>query len=368
MKEVIRLAVILMVICAISAGVLAYTNDVTSQIIEERIQKEKIELLQRLFPTAEKLEDLEADGRTATVGYDDQGNLVGILAEGKTSGYGGEIRFNLAIDGEGKLVSLTIISHSETAGLGSKIEDESYRQQFVGKTVDDDFDVDNISGATVTSVAMENGVQAEMEAILLAFGGDIIQGPAEIDITTIPDGVYTGEGKGLMPGIKVEVTVEGGKITNIEVLAGEDTPEYFNQAKAQIPKRIVEQQELEVDAASGATFSSKGIMEAVRNALQGAAGAPVERELDISAIPDGVYTGEGKGLKPGIKVEVTVEGGKITNIEVLAGEDTPEYFNQAKAQVPKRIIEEQSVQVDAASGATFSSKGIMDAVKNALQQ
>ena len=133
MKEVIRLAVILMVICAISAGVLAYTNDVTSQIIEERIQKEKIELLQRLFPTAEKLEDLEADGRTATVGYDDQGNLVGILAEGKTSGYGGEIRFNLAIDGEGKLVSLTIISHSETAGLGSKIEDGSYRQQFVGK-------------------------------------------------------------------------------------------------------------------------------------------------------------------------------------------------------------------------------------------
>ena len=105
-------------------------------------------------------------------------------------------------------------------------------------------------------------------------------------------------------------------------------------------------------------------MEAVRNALQGAAGAPVERELDISAIPDGVYTGEGKGLKPGIKVEVTVEGGKITNIEVLAGEDTPEYFNQAKAQVPKRIIEEQSVQVDAASGATFSSKGIMDAVKS----
>ena len=47
---------------------------------------------------------------------------------------------------------------------------------------------------------MENGVQAEMEAILLAFG--IIQGPAEIDITTIPDGVYTGEGKGLMPALK----------------------------------------------------------------------------------------------------------------------------------------------------------------------
>ncbi|NLM52007.1 MAG: FMN-binding protein [Firmicutes bacterium] len=268
MKEVLRLAVILMVICAVSAGVLAYTNDVTTKIIEERIQKEKIELLQRLFPAVTRFEDQEVDGRTATLGYDDQDNLVGILAEGKTNGYGGEIRFNLAIDGEGKLVSLTIISHSETAGLGSKIEDEAYRQQYVGKTVNDDFDVDNISGATITSLAMENGVQAEMEAILLAFGGDLIQGPAEIDITTIPDGVYTGEGKGLKPGIKVEVTVEGGKITNIEVLAGEDTPEYFNQAKAQVPKRIIEEQSVQVDAASGATFSSKGIMEAVKNALQ----------------------------------------------------------------------------------------------------
>ena len=128
MKEVIRLAVILMVICAISAGVLAYTNDVTSQIIEERIQKEKLNFA-KTFPQQRNLKIWKLTV-VATVGYDDQGNLVGILAEGKTSGYGGEIRFNLAIDGEGKLVSLTIISHSETAGLGSKIEDESYRQQF----------------------------------------------------------------------------------------------------------------------------------------------------------------------------------------------------------------------------------------------
>ena len=177
-----------------------------------------------------------------------------------------------------------------------------------------------------------------MEAILLAFGGDIIQGPAEIDITTIPDGVYTGEGKGLMPGIKVEVTVEGGKITNIEVLAGEDTPEYFNQAKAQIPKRLSSNRSLKL--------MRPVVLPSAVKVLWKLCAMPCREQqvhlLNVSLIFPPflmVFTGEGKGLKPGIKVEVTVEGGKITNIEVLAGEDTPEYFNQAKAQVPKRIIE-----------------------------
>ncbi|HHX73626.1 MAG TPA: FMN-binding protein [Firmicutes bacterium] len=365
MKEILRLGLILMVICAVSAGALAYTNQVTSEIIEKRLYEEKIALLQELFPTVDTFEDKEADGRTATIGYDADGNLVGILAEGKTNGYGGEIRFNLGIDGEGKLVSLTIVSHSETAGLGSKIEEESYRNQFLGKTLADSFDVDNISGATISSVAVENGVKKEMEAILTAFGGELADVPPAIDISALPDGVYEGEGEGLMPGIKVKVTVAGGKITAIEVTNGDDTPEYFDKAKAEVPKRIIDEQSVQVDAASGATFSSQGIIDAVTNALQNAAAGP---GVDISALPDGVYEGEGVGLMPGIKVKVTVAGGKITAIEVTNGDDTPEYFDKAKAEIPKRIIDEQSVQVDAVSGATFSSQGIMDAVTDALQQ
>ena len=363
MKEVLRVGLILMLICAVAAGALAYTNQVTSEIIEKRLYEEKVALMRELFPTVESFEDKEADGRTATIAYDAEGNLVGILAEGKTSGYGGDIRFNLGIDKEGKLVSLTIVSHSETAGLGARITEESYRKQFIGKTISDSFDVDNISGATISSLAMENGVKREMEAILTAFGGELAEVPPAIDISSLPDGVYEGEGEGLKPGIKAKVTVAGGRITDIEVTNGDDTPEYFNKAKAEVPRRIVEEQSVQVDAASGATFSSQGIMNAVQNALQNAQASP---GLDISALPDGVYEGEGEGLKPGIKVKVTVAGGRITDIEVTNGDDTPEYFNKAKAEVPKRIIEEQSVQVDAASGASFSSQGIMQAVRNAL--
>lgn len=267
MKEVLRVGLILMLICAVAAGALAYTNQVTSEIIEKRLYEEKVALMRELFPTVESFEDKEADGRTATIAYDAEGNLVGILAEGKTSGYGGDIRFNLGIDKEGKLVSLTIVSHSETAGLGARITEESYRKQFIGKTISDSFDVDNISGATISSLAMENGVKREMEAILTAFGGELAEVPPAIDISSLPDGVYEGEGEGLKPGIKAKVTVAGGRITDIEVTNGDDTPEYFNKAKAEVPKRIIEEQSVQVDAASGASFSSQGIMQAVRNAL-----------------------------------------------------------------------------------------------------
>ena len=57
-----------------------------------------------------------------------------------------------------------------------------------------------------------------------------------------------------------------------------------------------------------------------------------------------------------IKVEVTVAGGKITAIKVQGNEETPEYFSKARQEVPARIIEEQSVQVDAASGATSAAR------------
>lgn len=267
MKEIIRLALILMVICAVSAGVLAYTNQVTSEIIEARIRKEKIALMQELFPALDRYEDKEANGRTATVVYDAAGKLIGILAEGKTTGYGGDIRFNLAVDGEGKIVKLAIVSHAETAGLGSKIEEESYRAQFAGKTIGDSFDVDNISGATITSVAMENGVKRELEEILLLFGEGLAEPEPEIDISKLPDGTYTGEGRGVGT-VKVEVTVAGGKITAIKAQGNEETPEYFSKARQEVPARIIEEQSVQVDAASGATLSSQGIMEAVRNALQ----------------------------------------------------------------------------------------------------
>lgn len=169
MKEIVRLSLTLMIICAVAAGALAVTNDVTSEIIRINEEQAKIQLMQRLFPSMDELEDITVDDQTATVAFDADGDLVGVLAEGRAEGYGGIIRFNLAVDEEGKIVALEVVQHSETPGLGAKIVEEGYRSQYKGLTADSAFNVDTISGATISASAMENGVKKALQDTVLRF-------------------------------------------------------------------------------------------------------------------------------------------------------------------------------------------------------
>lgn len=82
---------------------------------------------------------------------------------------------------------------------------------------------------------------------------------------------------------------------------------------------------------------------------------------------DGTYTGQAQGFGGPIKMQVTVEGGKITKLEILSAEkEDTAYLDAAKAIIDT-IIENQSTEVDTVSGATFSSTGIKEATKKALE-
>lgn len=81
---------------------------------------------------------------------------------------------------------------------------------------------------------------------------------------------------------------------------------------------------------------------------------------------DGAYTGTGSGFRGDITVEVMAEGGQITAITVVSSNDDKQFFDRAKSSIISDIISNQSVEVDAVSGATFSSSGIIEAVANAL--
>jgi electron transport complex protein RnfG len=268
MKDIIRMGLTLMIICAVAAGALAYTNQITSAIIEQRIYDETVAQLAELFPTLADFTTKEVDGRSAIVATDASGNLVGILAEGRTDGYGGTIRFNLGIDAEGTIVGLTIIQQSETAGLGDKIRESSFLQQFIGKSAGGDFDVDNISGATVSTRAMESGVEKELNEILLRFSGDPSSVPSapSFSLDGVEDGSYTGSAKGRNADITVEVTVVGGKITDVVATEHEETDSFFAKTDVVIDQ-IIEKQTVQVDTATGATISSDAIVKAVQNAL-----------------------------------------------------------------------------------------------------
>lgn len=82
---------------------------------------------------------------------------------------------------------------------------------------------------------------------------------------------------------------------------------------------------------------------------------------------DGTYSGTASGYAPNLKVDVTISSGKISNIEIVSHNESPGFYERAFETVPNEIIQSQSTDVDTVSGATYSSKGIINAVEDALQ-
>lgn len=162
---------------------------------------------------------------------------------------------------------------------------------------------------------MKKGLCALLAALLLLPCAAFAEGWA--------DGTYTGSGAGLMGAIEVSVTVEGGKITAVDVLSQQETPGTSDPAFAEIPGKIVEAQSWEVDAASGATFSSNGIMEAVKNALSGpeeAAGMPFEQP-DVIVVGAGMagVTAATRSAQLGLNVLVLEQTASVGGSAMVAG-------------------------------------------------
>lgn len=94
---------------------------------------------------------------------------------------------------------------------------------------------------------------------------------------------------------------------------------------------------------------------------------PVEAAVPKGIYKDGVYEGTGIGFRGETKVSVVVENGLITDIEVVDSQDDEKFLVRAESGVVESIISSQSLEVDAVSGATYSSDGIMEAVRNAVE-
>ena len=200
----------------------------------------------------------------------------------------------------------------------------------------------------------------------------------------LADGVYKGTGTGYAGDITVSVQIKDKQIVAIDILSSSDDAAFFNRAKAVID-RIIEGQTLDVDTVSGATYSSNGIISAVKNALTGekdsgetgqsqsggtaAAGSStsVAQVEDASSYKDGTYYGTGTGFGGTMKVQVDISGGKIAAIQILENNDGSEYISKASSII-NAIISGQSTNVDTVSGATYSSVGIIQAVRDALSQ
>lgn len=203
----------------------------------------------------------------------------------------------------------------------------------------------------------------------------------EGQVFDLPDGIYEGTGTGFAGKITVAVEIKDKKIVAITVLNVEaDDAAFFNRAKGVID-RIIQSQNLDVDVISGATYSSRGIISAVKNALtgekdsgktaenpgKGEGSTTVAEVADAAAYKDGTYYGSATGFAGPIKVKVVISGGKIASIEIVSTSDGSSYISKASA-ITGKIVSSQSTNVDTVSGATYSSVGIINAVRNALAQ
>lgn len=171
------------------------------------------------------------------------------------------------------------------------------------------------------------------------------------------DGVYSGTAKGFKDMIVADVTISGGVIADIQV-AHEDTPAIADPAIETLIEQMLELQSADVEIVSGATFTSKAVIESVAQAI-------TKASVDYK---DGVHVGEADGFGGPLKVEVTVSQGAITNIVVIEDQETPFIAGNAFEQLPAAMIAAQSWDVEIVSGATVTSEAMKQAVEKALTE
>ena len=172
-KEFIKLSGILCVITLVAAMLLAGVNHITAPKIAAAEEKATAEAMKKILPTAESFEEMNDN---VFKGLKD-GKPVGFCINITTNGYGGAIEMMVAIDNNAQVCGIEILSHSETAGLGAKVTEPEFKNQFskknpsleVVKTKTESPDqITAITGATITSRAVASGVDEAFNMLLEA--------------------------------------------------------------------------------------------------------------------------------------------------------------------------------------------------------
>ena len=182
-KDMFKLGLNLLIISAVAALLLALTNSVTADTIAQRSEQANAEARKLVLDFAETFEEVKDAKTDNSKGIevaeifeakDASGNTVGYTLKVLPSGYGGEIQLMVGIDSANSQVSgINVVSNSETAGLGARSTEPEFSDQYKGKPLEElsvlkngtpgDTEIKAISGATITSTAVTNGVDAAIE-------------------------------------------------------------------------------------------------------------------------------------------------------------------------------------------------------------
>ena len=249
-KLLIPVAVIL--VCAI---ILAAAGAGLAGTAAANAEKELNDMIAYLMPGGGEFEEVEYTGSDAKITnvYKGEGGYVLAMT---TNGFVDEIKLLVAVDNDGVVKGYTVRDIHDTYGLGLGVQDDLFFLVGLMNSQGDlavNSNIDAVTGATISSSAVVACVNAASKFVQEA-------GAA---------GVLTGTADGFMGPITVSVTMDGDTIAAVEVVSNSETPEIAGTALEQIPAAIVAANSADVDVVSGATYTSNGIINAVKNALSG---------------------------------------------------------------------------------------------------
>jgi electron transport complex protein RnfG len=211
-NEIFRLGITLFLITSISAGILAFSNNLTADKISEveAAAAKGADVAGELIPGGARFEDVDSDLLEKILSENDKftdavkildsgGNLLGygIRTFATTKGYGGDMELFVGITTDHTIAGLKTLLLQETPGLGSNVENQSFKGQFVGKNADviftvvkttpvEDNEISTVAGATISSLSFTSAIN---NAVLIydtyfneESSGELIEEPGDVDV------------------------------------------------------------------------------------------------------------------------------------------------------------------------------------------
>lgn len=377
---------VLTVIAAVVTGALVATESITTPIIEQQAAAAADAARAVVLPAADSFNQLTVDEMPeGGVDVYEATNGSGYVVTAQAKGYGGMLKVMVGIDSNGLITGTEVLENNETQGLGSKVSEHAFMDQYIGK--DSNLEgIEAIGGTTISSNAFTKAVRIAYEVYGQAAGVEI----AGVEREPISDEVkaelfpnvtsfqkYAVEGEAYRAGNEGYIIVttsagfagdvttaigldNNGAITGVVFTETSETQDYGEQytrnswKTAQVGKTSAD----ELDMISGATITGDALKQ---NFAQAFELLPTLADASLE------YVGTAEGYNGTMTVAVGIDStGAITSVRLVESGDDFASKVSDEAFTSQFVGKTSTDGISTISGATVSSTAFIEAVNNAL--
>lgn len=169
-KELVMPIVVLVIICFVVTGALVVTYHITDPIIQKVNAQRADDARKAVLPEADAFTEItDVKKMKGVTAIHKANNGTGFVISSEEKGFNGPVKIIVAFDPQGKILGVKVVEHKETPGLGTKSEAPSFLNQF--KKTETLSDIDQVSGASVTSRAVTEAVKIAVDQSKMMIGG-----------------------------------------------------------------------------------------------------------------------------------------------------------------------------------------------------